>query len=130
MLNTVVLEQIKRFGLPKIMTRSQLLDNYIRNYDGNDVMCKEVIAAAKRIGIKVIDKKMPFPAATQADVKKSQKPLMSLKNKPVQRKYIDDPVKLIELKTKCTYKEIAKIYNVNPNRIYEDIKHYKRNVLA
>jgi hypothetical protein len=40
--------------------------------------------------------------------------------------YIDDPVKLIELKKAYTYKEIAKMYNTYPNKVFDNIKHFKQ----
>lgn len=43
-------------------------------------------------------------------------------------KYIDDPLKLIELKENHTYKEIAKLYNTYTNKIYMDIKRYKQSI--
>ena len=45
--------------------------------------------------------------------------------KPKERVYIDNPERLIDLKQTHTYKEIAKMYNVNPNKIFYDIKSYK-----
>jgi DNA invertase Pin-like site-specific DNA recombinase len=44
--------------------------------------------------------------------------------------YIDDPVKLIELKENHTYKEVAKLYGTYPDRIYRDIKNYKQQLLV
>lgn len=43
-------------------------------------------------------------------------------------KYIEDPLKLIELKKNYTYKEIAKMYNTYPNKIYMDIRDYKKSL--
>lgn len=40
--------------------------------------------------------------------------------------YIEDPIKLIELKKNYTYEQLAKIYNTYPHKIYHDIKHYKQ----
>lgn len=42
--------------------------------------------------------------------------------------YIDDPLKLIELKKTYTYGEIAKMYGTYKNKIYENIRHYKQSV--
>ncbi len=44
--------------------------------------------------------------------------------------FIDDPVKLIKLKENHTYKEIAKLYNTYPNKIYSNIKNYKEQMLV
>jgi Mor family transcriptional regulator len=43
-------------------------------------------------------------------------------------KYIEKPEKLIQLKEKYTYKEIAKMYNTYPNKIYMTIRDYKTQV--
>ena len=41
-------------------------------------------------------------------------------------KYIADPILLTSLKQTHTYKEIAKMFNTYPNKIYENIKYYKQ----
>lgn len=41
-------------------------------------------------------------------------------------KYIDDPERLMELKKKHTYKELVKMYNTYPDKIFTNIKHYKQ----
>lgn len=43
--------------------------------------------------------------------------------------YIDDPIRLVELKKTHTYDEMAKIYGVNRNKVFINIKHYKEQVL-
>lgn len=40
--------------------------------------------------------------------------------------YIDDPLKLIELKKKHTYDELARMYNTYPDKVYRNIKYYKQ----
>lgn len=43
--------------------------------------------------------------------------------------YIDDPVKLIQLKKNHTYKEIAEMYGTNRSKIFVNIKYYKEHAL-
>ena len=67
MVNTIILAQIQRLSLPKALTRSQLLDIYLRNYEGKYGTCKDVIEAAKSIGTKVICKKLQIPSVIQGE---------------------------------------------------------------
>jgi hypothetical protein len=130
MVSAVVLEHVQGLMLPKMLTRSQLLDKYLKKYAGNDVICKDVIAAAKSLGVKVDCRKIDVGVITQVYVKApAKKPEIIRKKEPVERVYVDDPIKLIDLKKKGTYKEIGKMYGVNANKIFDDIKHYKNKLL-
>lgn len=57
---------------------------------------------------------------------KKEKKEVNQIQKDKQFKYIDDPAMLMKLKQTHTYKEIAKMYNTYPNKIYENIKFYKQ----
>ena len=48
------------------------------------------------------------------------------RNRDKKFEYIADPILLTSLKQTHTYKEIAKMFNTYPNKIYENIKYYKQ----